>query len=226
MRAQTLTRNESFLPPRPLPGSSTPMESMPVWLQYVMRSPTPRFVAFSHGGDAHHRRRLFRRRLRADSAGSSPAGEEGQVRQARLRCSHAGEFRLSTRSCPSRSAPRTGGKREKASDRPSGKRGGRVRSTHLLLCDRHSLRSSGFVRSPRFKPTPERSSLDQLPDLYLELARSKSTLAAQKLFAKKYGLLTHRVPESTSLWPGLVSKMDDLVAMVADTGAGRRGQPR
>jgi ABC-2 type transport system permease protein len=32
-----------------LSGSSTPMESMPVWLQYVMRtiSPTPHFVAFS-----------------------------------------------------------------------------------------------------------------------------------------------------------------------------------
>src|SRR5262249_62199183 len=30
-------------------GSSTPMESMPVWLQYVMRtiSPTPHFVSFS-----------------------------------------------------------------------------------------------------------------------------------------------------------------------------------
>jgi ABC-2 type transport system permease protein len=32
-----------------LSGSSTPMESMPIWLQYVMRtiSPTPHFVAFS-----------------------------------------------------------------------------------------------------------------------------------------------------------------------------------
>ena len=32
-----------------LSGSSTPMESMPIWLQYVMRtiSPTPNFVAFS-----------------------------------------------------------------------------------------------------------------------------------------------------------------------------------
>jgi ABC-2 type transport system permease protein len=32
-----------------LSGSSTPMESMPVWLQYVMQivSPTPHFVAFS-----------------------------------------------------------------------------------------------------------------------------------------------------------------------------------
>jgi ABC-2 type transport system permease protein len=32
-----------------LSGSSTPMESMPVWLQYVMRtiSPTPHFVAFA-----------------------------------------------------------------------------------------------------------------------------------------------------------------------------------
>jgi ABC-2 type transport system permease protein len=32
-----------------LSGSSTPMESMPLWLQYVMRtiSPTPHFVAFS-----------------------------------------------------------------------------------------------------------------------------------------------------------------------------------
>ena len=32
-----------------LSGSSTPMESMPVWLHYVMRmiSPTPHFVAFS-----------------------------------------------------------------------------------------------------------------------------------------------------------------------------------
>jgi ABC-2 type transport system permease protein len=32
-----------------LSGSSTPMESMPVWLQYVMRtvSPTPHFVSFS-----------------------------------------------------------------------------------------------------------------------------------------------------------------------------------
>jgi ABC-2 type transport system permease protein len=32
-----------------LSGSSTPMKSMPVWLQYVMRtvSPTPHFVAFS-----------------------------------------------------------------------------------------------------------------------------------------------------------------------------------
>ena len=34
-----------------LSGSSTPMESMPVWLQYTMRviSPTPHFVAFSQG---------------------------------------------------------------------------------------------------------------------------------------------------------------------------------
>ena len=34
-----------------LSGSSTPMESMPVWLQYLMRiiSPTPHFVAFSQG---------------------------------------------------------------------------------------------------------------------------------------------------------------------------------
>jgi len=33
-----------------LSGSSTPMESMPVWLQYVMKfiSPTPHFVAFAH----------------------------------------------------------------------------------------------------------------------------------------------------------------------------------
>jgi ABC-2 type transport system permease protein len=32
-----------------LSGSSTPMESMPVWLQYVVQtvSPTPHFVAFS-----------------------------------------------------------------------------------------------------------------------------------------------------------------------------------
>ena len=32
-----------------LSGSSTPMESMPVWLQYVMKtiSPTPHFVAFA-----------------------------------------------------------------------------------------------------------------------------------------------------------------------------------
>jgi ABC-2 type transport system permease protein len=32
-----------------LSGSSTPMESMPLWLQYVMRtiSPTPHFVAFA-----------------------------------------------------------------------------------------------------------------------------------------------------------------------------------
>jgi ABC-2 type transport system permease protein len=32
-----------------LSGGSTPMESMPVWLQYVMRtiSPTPHFVAFA-----------------------------------------------------------------------------------------------------------------------------------------------------------------------------------
>ena len=32
-----------------LSGGATPMESMPVWLQYVMRiiSPTPHFVAFS-----------------------------------------------------------------------------------------------------------------------------------------------------------------------------------
>jgi ABC-2 type transport system permease protein len=32
-----------------LSGSSTPMESMPVWLQYVMQtiSPTPHFVAFA-----------------------------------------------------------------------------------------------------------------------------------------------------------------------------------
>jgi ABC-2 type transport system permease protein len=31
-----------------LSGGATPMESMPVWLQYVMRiiSPTPHFVAF------------------------------------------------------------------------------------------------------------------------------------------------------------------------------------
>lgn len=34
-----------------LSGSSTPMESMPVWLQYVMKtiSPTPHFVAFAQG---------------------------------------------------------------------------------------------------------------------------------------------------------------------------------
>ena len=32
-----------------LSGSSTPMESMPVWLQYVMQtiSPTPHFVSFA-----------------------------------------------------------------------------------------------------------------------------------------------------------------------------------
>jgi ABC-2 type transport system permease protein len=32
-----------------LSGSSTPMESMPVWLQYLMRtiSPTPHFVEFA-----------------------------------------------------------------------------------------------------------------------------------------------------------------------------------
>jgi ABC-2 type transport system permease protein len=32
-----------------LSGSNTPMESMPVWLQYLMRtiSPTPHFVAFA-----------------------------------------------------------------------------------------------------------------------------------------------------------------------------------
>ena len=32
-----------------LSGSSTPLESMPVWLQYVMRtiSPTPHFVSFT-----------------------------------------------------------------------------------------------------------------------------------------------------------------------------------
>jgi ABC-2 type transport system permease protein len=32
-----------------LSGSSTPMESMPIWLQYVMQviSPTPHFVAFA-----------------------------------------------------------------------------------------------------------------------------------------------------------------------------------
>jgi ABC-2 type transport system permease protein len=34
-----------------LSGSSTPMESMPVWLQYLMQtiSPTPHFVAFAQG---------------------------------------------------------------------------------------------------------------------------------------------------------------------------------
>jgi ABC-2 type transport system permease protein len=32
-----------------LSGGATPMESMPIWLQYLMRtiSPTPHFVAFS-----------------------------------------------------------------------------------------------------------------------------------------------------------------------------------
>ena len=45
-----------------LSGGATPMESMPVWLQYVMRivSPTPHFVAFSQavlyrGADFSHR---------------------------------------------------------------------------------------------------------------------------------------------------------------------------
>ena len=34
-----------------LSGSTTPMESMPVWLQYLMEtiSPTPHFVAFAQG---------------------------------------------------------------------------------------------------------------------------------------------------------------------------------
>ena len=34
-----------------LSGGSTPMESMPIWLQYVMSiiSPTPHFVSFSQG---------------------------------------------------------------------------------------------------------------------------------------------------------------------------------
>ena len=63
-----------------LSGSSTPMESMPVWLQYVMQtiSPTPHFVAFAQAvlfrgadhyarlaaacGHVRDRRRLFRRR--------------------------------------------------------------------------------------------------------------------------------------------------------------------
>jgi hypothetical protein len=35
-----------------LSGSSTPMESMPVWLQYLVKtiSPTPHFVAFAQAG--------------------------------------------------------------------------------------------------------------------------------------------------------------------------------
>ena len=89
-----------------LSGSSTPMESMPIWLQYVMRtiSPTPHFVSFcssgavpwrrSHArlaaasGDAHHRLGLFRFRDEPLPAGyfrELTAMAQGRTRQTTTR---------------------------------------------------------------------------------------------------------------------------------------------
>ena len=58
--------------------------------------------------------------------------------------------------------------------------------------------------------------LDQFPDLYLELAKAEPTLTGHREFAKKYGLLTNREEEPTSVWSNLVRSMRDLIALVED----------
>ncbi len=58
--------------------------------------------------------------------------------------------------------------------------------------------------------------LDQIPDLYLELAKAAPTLTGHREFAKKYGLLTNRQEEPTSVWANLVRSMRDLIAKVED----------
>jgi hypothetical protein len=58
--------------------------------------------------------------------------------------------------------------------------------------------------------------LDKFPDLYLRLAQAEPTVAGHKAFATKYGLLTARTSELTSLWVAQVEHMRKLIAMVRD----------
>jgi len=53
-------------------------------------------------------------------------------------------------------------------------------------------------------------------DGLLELAKVEPTLSGHKEFAKKYGLLTNREEELTSVWANLVRSMRDLIALVED----------
>jgi hypothetical protein len=61
--------------------------------------------------------------------------------------------------------------------------------------------------------------LDMFPTLYLELAKSEPTLDAHRGFARKYGLLTNEIEESSDQWPRLVKSMRELIAMVSDKGS-------
>lgn len=56
--------------------------------------------------------------------------------------------------------------------------------------------------------------LKLFPELYLELAKAKPTLAGHKEFAKKYGLLTDQQRDYIYEWPQLVDNMSNLVTLV------------
>ena len=58
--------------------------------------------------------------------------------------------------------------------------------------------------------------IEQLPGLYLELAKSEPTLDGHVAFAKKYGLLTHRERESTTQWPELIDNVSKLITRIGN----------
>ena len=60
------------------------------------------------------------------------------------------------------------------------------------------------------------SPLKSFPELYLELAKAKPTLAGHKEFAKKYGLLTDQQRDYIYEWPQLVENMSNLVTLVTN----------
>jgi hypothetical protein len=55
--------------------------------------------------------------------------------------------------------------------------------------------------------------LDQFRDLYLELAEADPTPSGHLKFAKKFGLLTDRKSEHTSVWPEAIERMRALIAL-------------
>ena len=76
-----------------LSGSSTPMESMPVWLQYLVQtiSPTPHFVAIRSGGAVPRRRHHARM-----AAARGDVGDRGCLFHHRQRPLPQGDLRRLT----------------------------------------------------------------------------------------------------------------------------------
>jgi hypothetical protein len=58
--------------------------------------------------------------------------------------------------------------------------------------------------------------IENVPDLYLQLAKANPTKRGHHEFAKKHGLLTHPQRDYAYEWPKLVESMHNLVELVSE----------